>query len=164
MPEDKDGINNEVNNEASKETISKNSSALLDVYLSLGEVGRKDMEKKYPYLDFNELMFEREQRELKERGEINNAQSVHSSGSSAWIKILQVAAWLIFGIMSFFGIIGFAMTVTASTILPALLILVTTVGGGLVALAATMVFLNLAKNISQTAKDTADIKEILKNK
>jgi len=141
--------------EFSREQIN----VLLNEYMSLGEVDKVDMAKKYPSIDFNRLAHER----IQERLAATPA-STPVEGGNKWASILQVATWVIFGFFALFGIVGIGLTASTGTLGPAIFAFLPMVGFLFIWVAVSMVFVHMAKDISRTAKDTAEIKEILKNK
>jgi len=141
-----------------KTTSNEDLSALFTEFINTGEFGRNEMQKKYPHINFYKMLEDHNASRMK-------MQEAQTDGpNSGWFKVLMVTAWTIFGFTVLAGIMTFgaSMLVGWGGIFMGIFALVFTVGFGLAAVAVTMVFINMARNILSTAKDTAEIKEILK--
>jgi uncharacterized membrane protein len=139
---------------------------LVEEYAKSDESTRGILEKKHPHINYKGLMADanvmQRVREAKELDGIHIAQN--SQDGNIWISVLEVVAWLLFIVTIAGGIFG---AVSLSEITGggfAFLIFLISAISALIILSAIMVSLTLAKDISRTAKDTAEIKEILKNK
>ena len=154
---------------------------LVDSYMSLGEYGQKDMAKKHPHIDFKKLTadadFMQQLSAWSGKTYVHAAHAAHaahavhagsteikSHGGNTWTATLEIVAWIIFAVSFIAGIIGAAILGTAGEGFMAFLILVVSAISAFITLAVMMVFLQMAKDISSAAKDTAEIKELLKNK
>jgi len=155
--------------EISKEIKSEQDELVLK-YINSGDFGKRDIAKKYPHIDFEKLAAEKQAYHTELDMKANEDKKQYSSNSARqidsnniWIKILEAAAWVSFVVSIIFALVFSIMSAEASGLI-AFGIFVGLSLAALVLLAVIMVFINIAKDISCTSKDTAEIKEILKNK
>ena len=149
------------------ETVSKEVLLLLAEYANSDDFGRRELEKKNPHIDFKKLVADTDlvRRAKWEENEAGNTPTTANSRSgNNWISVLEISAGF-FVIVSI--IAGIASAVFAAEIFGgaiAFVIFIVSAASAFIVLSAIMVFLTMAKDISRTAKDTAEIKEILKSK
>ena len=133
--------------------------ALVDIYGESDDDGKAALAKKYPNIDFEAL--------VSDDDFMNEvAASFTPKIKNPWAKILKYAIYisLITAIISgianlLWGVAPMALTTGIGFFSPIILGLTSI----LVMLAAAMIFIKMANDISNTAKDTAEIKELLKN-
>ena len=149
---------------------------LIESYAEQGEFGRSNMAKKHPHVDFKKLITDAEFiQQVNERRftygkapikvERAAAHSISNGSSSGniWTKILETVAWVTASV-TIGGGISSAYTIwefTGNSLL-ALVSLTFTAAVTVLVFANVMVFIQMAKDISRTAKDTAEVKELLK--
>jgi len=155
---------------------NENILDLLDVYSSAGEVARYEMAKDYPHIDFNKLNTARNSPDIDFKEVIEDEGFTYTppvkveynndnvQSGNIWIKVLEFAAWLSAIITIGAGIISAGAFSDLFGGGVAFAVFLISASSALIALAGIMVFLNMAKDISNTAKDTSEIKEILKNR
>ena len=152
------------------ETVSKEVLLLLAEYENSDFFARGKLARKNPRIDFEKLMadtdlVERAKALKKVEPEVGNAPTVANSRSgNNWIGILEGVIWIFFFISIVASIASaiFAADIFGGAI--AFVIFIVSAASAFILLAVIMVFLTMAKDISRTAKDTAEIKEILKGK
>ncbi|MDR2183332.1 MAG: hypothetical protein LBE55_04085 [Clostridiales bacterium] len=154
------------------ETVSKEMLLLLAEYANSGDFGRNELEKKNPHINFRELIKDADLvRKAKEARLADSAAKARNIGASVssqvgniWIGILALVSWIFFVIAVIGGIYSalFLYEIFGGGV--AFVIFLISTATAFIILAVIMVFLTMAKDISRTAKDTAEIKEILKNK
>ena len=131
--------------------------ALLDSYSNSGDYAQKDMKKKYPHINFDKLIAEA-------RGETYKAPTSNGSSSgNIWTTVLEWAAWATFfaAVGGGFSNASLVRDFTDNTMF-AFITFVVISAIGFLSLAYAMIFIQMAKDVSRTAKDTAEIKELLK--
>ncbi|MCL2203000.1 MAG: hypothetical protein FWB88_03560 [Defluviitaleaceae bacterium] len=138
------------NTEVTEEVI-----ALVASYANQGEFGRQNMAKKYPHIDFKQLI-----------GDAELAQATHpvpSASESMWVAGLRIAAYInlisgVIGGLSIAYLLGTMTAVWGENInggiffFTFIAILVLTV----ITTAVIMVFLDMAQDISTTKRHAAD--------
>ena len=144
--------------------------ALMDTYMSLGEYGQETMAQNYPHIDFKRLANDEQFLQMWKPQRVEKVEpktaptftpTNNSSSEIDWTKILEVVAGVLF-VVSFIGgiILAISLADSAGGVVAFVVFLAIAVNAFIV-LAVVMVFLQMAKDISSTAKDTAKMKEIL---
>jgi len=144
---------------------------LVKAYANQGDFGRSTMAKKYPLIDFNGLLADDELMQQLNIKQIANEEA-HTADSykpdaktrsgNVWTKILEISAYVTFVATVIGGIISAILLADTLGAGIAFVVFLLSVVGALLVLAVIMVFLQMAKDICGTAKDTAEIKELLK--
>jgi hypothetical protein len=161
--------------EKMSEIKSKGLINLVREYADAHEFYKSHLEEENPHVNFKELMANPDFMQEVEKtrpmpsvqpntGATANLHSRNTQGGNNWIGFLEIAAWISFLITVVSGIIS---AVSLSEIFGggiAFVVFLVMVASAFLILSVIMVFLTTAKDISRTAKDTAEIKEILKNK
>jgi len=140
--------------------VEHETTALVEEYAKLGEYGRIGMAKKYPHIDFESLIAD-----LKSVVVENNiVDDENSHKEYDWTKILETITYITFATAllggGIFSLIIFSVGGFGGAF--ALFFFTVSVLGAFLLLAVLMVFIQMAKDISGTAKDTAEMKELLK--
>ena len=147
-------------------------TALVNNYANQGDYGRSKMANKYPHIDFTRLLAERmvEQERIQAAADVEPpptqylANAEDDQDESIWIRILRITASISFSATIIFGLVITAEYVNSSSMGMAVFVIVVSTISAVIVLAVIMVFINMAKDIASTAKDTAEIKELLKKK
>ena len=92
------------------------------------------------------------------------ANSSQSHGGNVWTKTLETVAWVIFGVTIVGGIISAVLLADSAGGGVAFIVFLVSTASAFIVLAVVMVFLQMAKDVSSTAKDIAEIKIIFKSR
>ena len=134
--------------------MQTNVKQLVEEYSNLGDFGKKEMKKNHPDIDFDKLLKEYTSGETNP-DEAFEGMPKHLPGSS-WREGLGTLAWLSFATMIFFGILTAVFSWQQGFSGGFIIFVLMTIGAFLM-LAFIKVFI-------QMAKDTAEIKEILRSR
>ena len=146
--------------------------ALVVSYEEQGEFGRDNMTKKHPHVDFKKLIadaeFMQQANEWKlARAKAHEAHTVSATSGSdngnIWTTVLEWAAWFTFCAAVGGGFSNARLIMDfADSFMLAFIVFAVIAAIGFLSLAYAMIFIQMAKDISRTAKDTAEVKELLK--
>jgi len=145
-----------------KQELTSEVIELVKAYANQGDFGRGIMAKKHPFVDFNALLADDavvRQLDLGNAPKVvvqaGNSGIVTGNAGVTWHKIAEIAAYVIFVIAVIGGIVAAVLYADVFGVLGAVVLFVVSLVGALLVLALIMVFLQLAKN-------TGEMKELLK--
>lgn len=154
------------------EMKSKEVLELVEKYVNSDDLEKNELEKRNPHINFQELVedvdvmwqvweMSNENDDIPRERTMTTA---NSQGGNSWINILSTAAVISFCVSIIGGLVSALIVADSLGGLAAFAVFLMMAVGAFIVLAVIMVFLTMAKDISRTAKDTAEIKEILKRK
>jgi len=162
-------------------------------YANVRDAQKQSMEEKYPDINFGQLLDNKDfVQEMKARKKQWNANAQIASGGtgthamggagtnpadeSVWIRGLSLFAWafLVVGIISgifsawqlgnTFGVVDWHTGQTQMNGGIFFIVLIVSVSTTFLVTAVIMTYVDLCRNVAKNTKDTAEVKEILKNK